>query len=232
MIKGLQKTTLIDYPGKIACTIFLGGCNFRCGYCYNYDLVVAPNKIPSIDEEEIRKFLYQRKNLVDGVCITGGEPTLHENLPALIEIIKEMDYKVKLDTNGTNPKMLKELLEKKLIDYVAMDIKCSLESYKKVVGVKVDKEKLKESIQIIKNSGIDYEFRTTVIPDIIDEKEIEKIGKLIKGSKNYYLQQFAPHESTLSKKYNSMKPLEQKKLEEFKKIAEKYVKKVGIRNLN
>lgn len=230
MISGLQKTTLIDFPDTIACTVFLGGCNFRCGYCYNSDLVFSlPG--PTITETSFFEFLEKRKKYLDGVCITGGEPTIHKNLPDFCSKIKKMGYRVKLDTNGSNPKMLGYLIKNKLVDYIAMDIKDSLDDYYEVSQTKVKTENLLESIELIKNSGVDYEFRTTVIPDIIDEKKIEKIGKTIAGAKRFFLQQFMPSEKTISQKYHSMEPLSEKKLESFKQILLKYVKNVEIRSL-
>ena len=167
-IGGLQKVTLIDYPGKIACTVFCLGCNFRCGFCYNKELVL-PEKTKSqikIPEKEFFNFLKGRKNLLQGVTVSGGEPTIYEDLPDFIKKIKKLDYFVKLDTNGSNPEMLKDLIEKKLIDYVAMDIKAPLinTKYTQITGIKGILNKVKKSIKIIKNSGLDYEFRTTIVP--------------------------------------------------------------------
>src|SRR3989338_3543069 len=143
-IKGLQKTTLVDFPTYIASTIFISSCNFKCGFCYNVDLVNDQKKLPIISEEEILQFLEKRKNVLDGVCITGGEPTLYKNLKNFIKKIKEIGYKIKLDTNGTNPLLLKELIDEKLVDYVAMDIKSSKEKYNKAAGVPVDMKKVQE----------------------------------------------------------------------------------------
>ena len=230
MIKGIQKTSLIDYPGKIACTLFLGGCNFRCGYCYNSDLVFRPNTIPNIPEEKILSLLFSRRDWLDGVCITGGEPTIHKRLPKLCNKIKELNYEIKLDTNGTNPEMLKELITNKLIDYVAMDIKASLKNYHKVAEASIMTDKIKKSISLIMGSDIDYEFRTTVIPDIITKEEIKQIGRMIKGAKKYFIQQFQCNPKTVNKKYNNMNSLPKADLNAHKKIAEKYVCKVELRN--
>ena len=229
MIKGLQKTTLVDYPGKIACTIFLAGCNFKCGYCYNSDLVFDTGKGPTIPDEELIEFLESRKNILEGVCITGGEPTLDKGLVTLIKKIKKLGYCVKLDTNGSNPEVIKELLEERLVDYIAMDIKASLDSYDEVTSVKVNKQNIKRSIEIIKNSQIEYEFRTTAIPDIINENEIKKILELIKGSKKYFIQQFKPDGKTIDSKYNSMEALPKEKLNSFKEISSDYVEEAGVR---
>ena len=230
MIKGLQKTTLIDFPGKIACTIFLGGCNMRCGYCYNSDLVLRQNEIPSISNEEFLDFLEKRKKFLEGVCITGGEPTMHKDLPELCKSIKKLGFAVKLDTNGTNPEMLELLIEKKLLDYIAMDVKASLESYVKVCNVDINIENVKQSIGIIKNSGIDYEFRTTLVPDIMNVEEMKKIGHLIAGARKYFLQQFRASPSTMDARYNNMESLGNEKIIELRRTIAPFVNTVGIRN--
>ena len=232
MIKGIQKISLIDFPGKISCTIFLGGCSFRCGYCYNSDLVLNPASLPEYLEKDFFGFLDKRKGQLDGVCITGGEPTLYKDLPELCRKIREKGYLVKLDSNGTSPEMLEKLINEKLIDYIAMDIKSSFDSYEKVVGVKVNKEKLKKSIELIMNSGLEYEFRTTIIPDVINENEMKKIGGMVKGAKKYFLQQFNANEKTIDKKYSSMASLTKEHIEKLKEIVKPFVKEVGIRNLN
>lgn len=229
MIKGLQRTTLVDYPGKIACTIFIAGCNFRCGYCYNSDLVLKGGGLPDITEEEIMDFLSQRDLFLEGVCITGGEPTLYRNLIWLIKRIKELGYSVKLDTNGTNPKILKELLDGNLLDYVAMDVKASLGSYKKVIYTDYALANIRKSIQLLKSSGIDYEFRTTIVPDVISEDEIKGICEEIKGAKNYFIQQFRPDEKAMDPKYSKTEPLPLKTLQGFREIASSYVRNAGIR---
>ena len=229
MIKGLQRTTLVDYPGKIACTIFIAGCNFRCGYCYNSDLVLRGKALPDIPEEEIFDFLSQRDLFLEGVCISGGEPTLYRNLIPLIRKIKKMGYSVKLDTNGTNPRILKALLDEKLVDYVAMDIKTSLGSYKKVTYVNCAMGNVRESIRLLKSSGIDYEFRTTIVPDMIGKDELRGICEEIKGAKNYFIQQFKPDGKAMDKKYGKMEPLPLKTLQDFKDMASEYVQNAGIR---
>src|SRR3989344_4985648 len=230
MIKGLQKTTLIDFPGKIACTIFLGGCNMRCGYCYNSDLVLRQNEMPTISKEEFLDFLEKRKKFLEGVCITGGEPTMHKELPELCSDIKKAGFAVKLDTNGTNPEMLGLLIEKKLLDYIAMDVKASLESYDKVCRIPINMENIKRSIELIKKSGIDYEFMTTLVPDVINVEEMKKIGHLITGARKYFLQQFRASPSTMDKKYNTMEALGVEQIRELSKTVAPFVNTVGIRN--
>ena len=229
LIKGMQKTSLIDYPDKIASTIFVGKCNFRCPFCYNSDLVLNYEKLPPIKEDEILKHLKDKKKWLDAVCITGGEPLMHKELINFIRKIKDIGMLVKIDTNGTNPTMLKELINKKLIDYIAMDIKTSLERYDKAAGIKVDKNKLKESIEIIKNSSIEHEFRLTAVPGLVDKKDIAMIGELLKGSNRFFIQQFRPDKKVIDKSYIDKKPFSKEELEEFKKILNKNIKEVNIR---
>lgn len=229
-IKGIQKTTLLDYPDKVACTIFLAECNFRCPFCYNIDLVLNYKNLPEISEEEILDFLKKRKKWLDGICITGGEPCVHKNLPDFIKKIKNLNYLIKLDTNGSNPRMIKDLIDRRLIDYVAMDIKGPLEKYDKISDVKVNIKDIKDSIEIIKNSKKDYEFRITVIPTLHDKKDVKKIGKLLKGTKKFFIQQYKPM-TTIDKKFEKISPFPVTTLEEFKKILEKYISKVEIRNI-
>ncbi len=192
LIGGFQKSSLIDYPEKISAIIFTQGCNFRCPYCHNPELIKESNKNQKLDKKQIFEFLSSRKGKLDGVVITGGEPTLHKNLPEFISEIKTLGFPVKLDTNGTNPEMLQILLDKGLIDYIAMDIKAPLEKYSEVVCAKVDTDNIMQSIRIIKNSNIDYEFRTTVVKSQLQRADFEKIGAFISGCKKYYLQRFLP----------------------------------------
>lgn len=205
LIKGLQKLTLVDYPKHIAATIFLYGCNFKCSYCHNPELVKSAEakKIKTYNEQEILDFLKERKNFLDGVCITGGEPTLCKNLPSLLKKIKKLGYAIKLDTNGTNPKMLKKLIKKKLVDYVAIDIKAPLNKYKEITKANANIKSIRESINIIKKMN-DYEFRTTIAPDLTKE-DVVKIAEIINGAKAFYLQQFIPSKC-ISKSYSSKKP--------------------------
>ena len=233
LIGGLQKLTLIDYPGKIAATVFLIGCNFSCPWCYNPELVL-PEKIKNhkkITEKYFFDFLKKRKGLLDGVVICGGEPTINKNLPDFIKKIKKPGYAVKLDTNGSNPEMLKNLIDKKLVNYVAMDIKAPLktQNYEETAGVKINLNKIKKSIKIIKDSRIDYEFRTTVLPKEHSSKDIINIAKELKGAKIYYLQSFKPIK-TINPKYEKYKPFGQKQLKAIQKECEKYLP-TELRNL-
>ena len=227
-IKGIQKTTLIDYPGKIACTIFLGGCNFKCGYCYNSEIVF--NRTPSISEEEVFDFLSNRTKYLEGVCITGGEPTINRDLFDFIKRIKKLGYLVKLDTNGTNPEVVELLLNNNLIDYIAMDIKSSEKNYSKITQTNVNIEKLKKTIKLIMESDIEYEFRTTVLPNF-SENEMTEIGLMIKGSKNHYLQQFKTTKTMINKGMENMETNDKKQLEEFKRIMSNCVENVQIRGV-
>lgn len=229
IIRGLQKLTLIDYPGKIACTIFTFGCNFRCRYCHNPELVFDNGTKP-IEEREIFKFLSERKGFLDGVCVTGGEPTLHKDLPHFLAKIKGMSFLTKLDTNGTNPKMLKYLIDEGLLDYVAMDIKAPLEKYEKVVRAKVNEENIKRSINLIKESGINYEFRTTVVPELLNKDDILAIGRWLQGAKRFYIQQFRGIK-TLDKNFVSKKPYSEEELEEFCNILKTFVEHCRVRGL-
>jgi len=188
---GLQELTLIDYPGKIAATVFTIGCNFRCYYCHNPELVL-PEKIKTtktLSEEDILNFLKGRQGLLQGLCITGGEPTLDNCLLDFIKQVKALNFLVKLDTNGSNSEVLKNLLENKLLDYIAMDIKAPLAKYATVVGAEINPNHIQESIKLIRQSGLEYEFRTTVAPGLTTQ-DILDIVPLIEGADNYYLQVF------------------------------------------
>ena len=188
-INGIQKLTLLDYPGQCACTVFLAGCNLRCPFCHNASLVLggAPT---AMTEEEFLAFLKKRKGLLDGVCVTGGEPTLRHDLPDFIRKIKEMGYLVKLDTNGSNPKMLRQLLEENLVDYVAMDIKNCPERYTPICGGIDILPAVEESLAILQANKVEYELRTTCVKPFHDIAAMEAIGKWLAGTQHYYLQNF------------------------------------------
>jgi len=238
LIGGLQKLTLIDYPDKVAATVFLIGCNFKCPFCQNPELVDFGEikKQSRIEERDFFNFLDQRKELLEGVCITGGEPTIQLDLIDFIKKIKQKGFLIKLDTNGSNPEVLSKLVNEHLLDFVAMDIKTSPSKYEKVYPVKSRNagaakqlfNRVKKSVELIKNSGIDYEFRTTVVPGLVDEKDIEQIGKWLKGSKKFALQQFQ-NKKVLDKKFTKIQPYSEEILKSFKKILEKYIEKVELR---
>ena len=228
IIKGLQKQTVLDYPGKLACTIFTFGCNFRCGYCHNPELIVDDGR-PAISEEEILKFLEERKGFLDAVCITGGEPTLNSDLPEFIEKIKKIGFLVKLDTNGSNPKMLKELVSKKLVDYIAMDVKAPIDSYEKITNVKVNGEDIQRSIDIIRNFG-EYEFRTTAVPGMFNEDYAMRIGEWLKGSKRFFLQNFKGIK-TLDNEFLKKKPFSKEELLDLCSVMKPYFGKCEVRGI-
>ena len=230
LITGFQKSTLLDYPGKIACILFTYGCNLRCEYCHNPELVISPYRKSSVvNEDEIFSFLKERQDLLEAVVITGGEPTLHLDLIPFIKKIKEMGYLVKLDTNGTNSKIVKEILDLDIVDYWAMDVKYETEIYKQELEESIEYEEIEESIRLIQERGKDYEFRTTYVKGIHTLKSVKGIGKLIKGSKKYYIQNFRPGK-TINPKLNNRNSFTQNELESMKKEMQKYVRNVEIRN--
>jgi pyruvate formate lyase activating enzyme len=232
LIGGLQKSTLVDYPGKVAATIFTLGCNFHCGWCQNPELVDLRKikKQPKISEKEFFIFLESRKGLLDGICLTGGEPLIQPDLIDFVKKIKQDGFLVKLDTNGSQPEKLEKLFQKNLLDFVAMDIKSSPAKYSQAIGRPVNLEDIKKSIELTRTSGIDYEFRTTVVPTIIDRKEIKKIGQWLKGAKKFALQQFRT-EKTLDKSWQKIRPYSDEKLKEMFKIAQSYFEKVELRGI-
>jgi pyruvate formate lyase activating enzyme len=229
-IGGLQKLTLIDYPGHIAATVFTVGCNFRCPFCHNPELVFGSQNLgPGKLEKEFFDLLKARKGKLEGVCITGGEPTLQSDIIDFIHKIKKMGFKVKLDTNGTRPDVLRLLYAKKLLDYVAMDIKNALEKYTKTANSKIDVERIRLSVELIRNSGIEYEFRTTVVPGLHIENDFSEIGEWLNGAKKYVLQAFEDKGKILDpalKKKTKGKKID---LEKIAKNINKYFGKVEIR---
>lgn len=202
-IKGVQKTTLVDFSPHVAATVFLGGCCFRCGFCHNPELVVGHESLPTTSEDELFEFLKSREGFIDGVCVSGGEPTVNKELPEFLKKIKALGLKVKLDTNGTNPEMLRELINSKILDKVAMDIKGKPEDYDEITGVKVDISKIKESVEILKNSDIDYEFRITLLPDYHSQEDLITIGEWLKGAKLMVLQKFENVKPLINKEFQT-----------------------------
>ena len=190
-ICGYQKTTLLDYPGHVAATFFTGGCNFRCPFCHNSDLITYPSSTDNISEEEIFTFLKKRKNILSGICITGGEPTLQPDLAEFIEKVRSYGYKIKLDTNGYRPDVIADLLEKNLLDYIAMDIKAGYSNYVTVSGISnLIIKKIEDSVSIIENSGIPYEFRTTVVKELHNETDFQEIADMLSPQSPYFIQSF------------------------------------------
>ncbi len=238
IIAGLQKSTLIDYPQKIACVVFLAGCNFRCPWCYSAELVL-PLKIakqPRIQEEEFFNFLKQRQGQLDGVVICGGEPTINKDLPRFIEKIKHLGFLVKLDTNGSNPTMLKELVEARLVDYVAMDIKTSQNSklkgqnsYESIMIEGITLSHIEESVNFLKEGRVDFEFRTTCVPGIHTKQEFIDMAKWIGGPNiKYYLQNFVA-QKTIDAEFEKVAPFEKEFLEEVVKEISPYFKDCQLR---
>ena len=194
-IHGLQKMTLLDFPGHVACTVFTGGCDMRCPFCHNYELVdgSAP---PIMEEEELFSFLEKRRGLLDGVAFTGGEPCLQKNLPDLMKRVKQMGYSIKLDTNGNHPDMLRRMMEEGLLDYVAMDIKNSPDKYALTAGLhQIDMGPIRESVKMLMEGPVNYEFRTTCVAQFHEEEDFVKIGEWLEGAKAYFLQSFTDRDS-------------------------------------
>lgn len=242
-IHGFQKLTLLDYPEHIAATVFTGGCNFRCPFCHNGELVLNPQAAPLISEEEIVATLKKRQGMLQGVCITGGEPTLQRDLREFIVKVKELGFLVKLDTNGYRPAVLRALLEEGLLDYVAMDVKAAPGNYALAAGVPgMDVRPVLESIALLKESRIPYEFRTTVVKGIHSVEEFEEIGRLLAGSRAYYLQGFRESEGLLGvvgvegdNRFcvgkSVMSTFDEATMEKMANIARKYIDKVELRGV-
>jgi pyruvate formate lyase activating enzyme len=227
-IGGLQKTSLIDYPDKISCILFTIGCNLRCPYCHNSDLVIDVNETPSISNNYFFDFLSSRRDFLDAVVITGGEPLLQRDIVLFIEKIKSLGFFVKLDTNGTFPHVLKELINNKLVDYIAMDIKTSTDKYEQACGAKVDMEKIEESIETIMNYGGDYEFRTTALPEMQTPDDFIKIGKWLRGAKRYYIQNCS-NRNTLDVKFAKASPYSDKELKNICGSLHRYFNHCEVR---
>jgi len=227
-IAGLQKVSLLDFPGRIAATVFLPGCNMRCPFCHNALLVLpGENPDPGMTELEFLDFLQTRPGKLDGVCVTGGEPTLHKELPELLRKIKDMGFQIKLDTNGTNPQMLSALMAEGLLDYVAMDIKNSPEKYPVTCGA--DRlEPVKESAALLLKGNVAYEFRTTVVRQLHTLEDLEKIGKWLAGAKRYYIQQFVDSGHLIGEGLSALSPPE---METLRQAALPYIPNTSLRGI-
>ena len=226
---GFQKMTMLDYPGKVACIVFTGGCNLRCPFCHNALLVTQVDNVV-YDEEEIIEYLKKRKGLLDGICVSGGEPLLQIGLENFLQRVKELGYSVKLDTNGTFPARLKSLVEKGLVDYVAMDIKNCKEKYALTTGTNsFDIAKIEESVNFLLSGKVDYEFRTTVVKEFHNIEDFHQIGQMIKGAKNYFLQSYQNKESVIDK---FLHPLSKDELQSCLNVVKKYVENVCIRGID
>jgi pyruvate formate lyase activating enzyme len=233
-IKGFLDVSFVDWDGKVSSVIFLPNCNFRCPFCHNVNLVLNPEKLETIPFESIEEQLKKQKGWIDGVCVTGGEPTLHSDLPELCSRLKKMGFLVKLDTNGTNPTMLKELIDRGLVDYVATDVKAPLttEKYSGATGVKAGEmlERVKESIELLLDSKMDYEFRTTVVPDLHGVDDIKQICHSLRGCRKYVLQKFdvSIGKATIDPSFKS-KSLAEEEMQKFLNVTKKIISNTKIR---
>lgn len=224
---GLQKLTLLDYPGKLACTVFFPGCNLRCPFCHNASLVLPERPKSVIPQEELLDFLKSRQGKLDGVCITGGEPTLYRELPELLKAIRDLGFSIKLDTNGTRPEVLKALLEDGLVDYVAMDIKNSPEKYPLTCGGMDFLPQVKESVSLLEQSDVDHEFRTTVLHPYHTSEDLAAIGRWLSGAKNYFIQQFVDSGDLLGEG----QPLPPEELQVLLKSVQPYIPAAALRGV-
>lgn len=229
-IQGFTKTTLLDYPGKIAAVIFLGGCNFRCPFCHNAPLVLSPAQSSPCSLEDILHTLKKRRKILDGVCISGGEPTLDPDVPALCQAVKSLGYPIKLDTNGTNPGLLKELAENELIDYAAMDIKASPRNYPLLTGVsQPDMNKIRQSAQWLLAGSIPFEFRTTVVRELHSDEDFIEIGHWLAGAPKYYLQAYQDSEHVI---HPGFTPCRKDEMEHFLELLRPSIPSVQLRGID
>lgn len=242
IIGGLEKLTLLDYPDKLAAIVFTQSCNFRCHFCYN-PMLVWPRRTdeleldtkhkdkgyPLIQEDDLFLFLAERQGKLDGIVISGGEPTLHPDLPEFIQKIKDLGYSVKLDSNGTNPEMLDRLIKGQLIDYIAMDIKAPWSKYEAVVGAAVNLENLQKSVKMIMASWLPYEFRTTLVPSLHEEADIALMGAMIQGAKRWYLQKFKADTTLVNDSFENKSTFLDKDLENFALIGAQFVQECRAR---
>ena len=228
-IYGFQKMTLLDFPGHVAATVFTGGCNLRCPFCHNAALVTEIDPAAIYNEDDIIAFLAKRTNLLDGVAITGGEPLMQVDICGFIKKVRGLGYKVKLDTNGSYPDKLEEIVSEHLVDYIAVDIKNSREKYALTTGVKdYDLASLDRSLEILKNCDIEHEFRTTIVKELHETEDIIKIGEWMKGEKNYFLQNFVDSGNHIGSGFSAVS---REKLEEMRKAATPYFENVGVRGI-
>jgi pyruvate formate lyase activating enzyme len=229
-VKGWVKSSLIDYPGRIAASLFCGGCNFRCPNCHNADLVLQPRALPDVPDDEIWGFLEKRVGLLDGVVLSGGEPTLQEDLLVSAARLHEMGFLVKLDTNGYRPDVLRSMIDEGLVDYVAMDIKAPLSKYELATGVALDVSRIQRSIDLLLVHEIDYEFRTTVVPGILAEDDVVQIAQLVAGARHYCVQQFVPH-NTLDPHLSKLAPYLPQRVRGMADLAFPWVQQVSVRGV-
>jgi pyruvate formate lyase activating enzyme len=227
-IVGIERLSLRDYPGKICANLIIPGCNFRCPYCSEGELIFGFIPMPKISEDKVIAFLHPRLGFLDGVCLTGGEPTVHTELPTFLERLKSIGSLVKLDTNGSHPRRLAHVLGRRLVDYIAMDVKFPLNKYQETVGYGITPGELLDSIQLIRRSGVDYEFRTTVVPGLVDEGDLLEIANTLRGSKRYVLQGFKPG-SSLSKACAATEPYSAEVMRRFRDLVAPFVGEAKLR---
>ena len=227
-VNGLRKLTLLDFPGRVACTLFLAGCNMRCPFCHNAPLVIDGSGVENIPEDELLAFLKKRSGVLDGVCITGGEPTLRRELPELLRSIKALGYAVKLDTNGTNPDILAALIDEGLVDYVAMDIKNSPEKYSLTAGREVDMDAVRRSVAILMENKVKYEFRTTVVGGYHTADDFRAIGEWLRGAEAYFLQNFVDSGALLDPETRGASESDMK---EYLEIMKQFVPAAELRGM-
>jgi pyruvate formate lyase activating enzyme len=226
-IKGIEKFATKDFPGYISSTVFTGGCNFRCPYCHNADLVLNPGRIPTIDLNIFLSYLDSRIGWLDGICLSGGEPLMHEDIVVLARVIKDRGLLVKIDTNGSFPERLELLVQSGLIDQVAMDIKAPLNRYSEVVRVEVDARKINRSVSFLRNSGLNYIFRTTIVPGLLGEEDLIRIGEWLNGAKAFQLQQFTP-QNTVEPDFLKIQPYSNDKLSDWAEQLKPYFGEVLV----
>ena len=226
-IKGLEKFASRDFPGHISATVFLGGCNFRCPFCHNASLVLAPDSLQTLPLDLFLSFLDGRRGWLEAVCISGGEPCLHEDLETLVRVVRERGLRVKIDTNGGFPGRLDKLLRAGLLDWVAMDIKAPLERYTEVTRVAADVEAIARSADLIRASGVRATFRTTAVPGLVGREDIVKIGEWLRGAAEFRVQQFAPRD-TIDPAFLEVKPYARGELEALVEAARPYFREVGL----
>ena len=229
VIHGLQKLTLLDFPGHTACTVFSGACNFRCPFCHNASLVLHPDELPAMPESELFAFLEKRRKLLDGVAVTGGEPTLQPDLPDFLRRIRELGYAVKLDTNGGRPEVLRLILREGLADYVAMDIKSSPENYEKAAGVSGILDAVKESAELLRHSGVPHEFRTTAVKNLHTADDFRRIGEWLSGEERYFIQSYADSGDILAP---GMEAFSNAELHELLRAVEPYIPSATLRGVD
>lgn len=229
-IKGYQGTSLLDYPGKIASLVFFAGCNLSCPFCHNPDLLIDDGRLPDYPLDELLADLWQRRHFIDGVVVTGGEPTLDPELPPFLRQVKEMGLLVKVDTNGLAPLVLKQLLGEGLVDFVALDLKTAPERYGELHNRPVGLASLGKTVQLLRNTVVDYELRTTCVPGLVTDDDLEKLGRLVSGCRHWALQQFVPAHA-MGEACRALEPYPADKLHRLAEIASRYVERVSLRGV-